>query len=138
MQALYDSHCAAALAADAAAASASASARTSTRTDVHQLELDIPRCHQYHDLINSRPAHTKLRRILRAWLVSNPAHAYWQGLDSVCAPFLALYFDHEAMAFACLQVWRLCSAVLCLLLFVFFLTAVCFALRTLTTTESVR
>lgn len=28
---------------------------------------------------------------------------YWQGLDSLCAPFLTLNFNDEAIAFACLQ-----------------------------------
>jgi TBC domain-containing protein kinase-like protein len=30
--------------------------------------------------------------ILKAWVVNNPQYVYWQGLDSLCAPFLPLNF----------------------------------------------
>ena len=38
-----------------------------------------------------------------AWVVSHPHLVYWQGLDSLCAPFAALNFNNEALAFACLS-----------------------------------
>lgn len=50
----------------------------------------------------SPQAHIKLKRILKAWVLSNPHLVYWQGLDSLCAPFLYLNFNDEARAFACL------------------------------------
>lgn len=76
---------------------------TPTATD-RQIEVDIPRCHQYHELLSSPTAHAKFKRVLKAWVLSNFGHyVYWQGLDSLCAPFLALNFNNEAMAFACLS-----------------------------------
>ena len=50
----------------------------------------------------SPQAHQKLKRILKAWVLSNRDLVYWQGLDSLCAPFLHLNFNNEAIAFACL------------------------------------
>ncbi|XP_060078808.1 TBC domain-containing protein kinase-like protein [Ylistrum balloti] len=74
---------------------------TVTSTD-RQIEVDIPRCHQYHELLSSPTAHVKFKRVLKAWVVSHPEYVYWQGLDSLCAPFLALNFTNEALAYACL------------------------------------
>lgn len=66
-----------------------------TETD-RQLDLDIPRCHQYHPCLASPQGHAKLKRILKAWVVAEKeTHVYWQGLDSLCAPFLALNFNDE-------------------------------------------
>lgn len=73
-----------------------------TPTD-RQLEVDIPRCHQYHPLLLSPQGHEKLFRVLKSWLLLNPHLVYWQGLDSLCAPFLVLHFNDEAMALACLD-----------------------------------
>ncbi|CAL1543296.1 unnamed protein product [Lymnaea stagnalis] len=75
---------------------------TPTATD-RQIEVDIPRCHQYHELLSSPTAHVKFKRVLKAWVLSNPQYVYWQGLDSLCAPFLALSFNNEAVAFACMN-----------------------------------
>ena len=61
------------------------------------------RCHQYNHLLASPEGHRKFKRILKAWVVSNPQYVYWQGLDSLCAPFLLLNFNDEALAFACLS-----------------------------------
>ena len=70
----------------------------------NKIEVDIPRCHQYHELLSSPTAHAKFKRVLKAWVLSNFGnYVYWQGLDSLCAPFLALNFNNEAMAFACLS-----------------------------------
>lgn len=70
----------------------------------HQIDLDIPRCHQYNPLLGSPEGHAKMKKILKAWVFANPDMAYWQGLDSVLAPFLALSFN-EAKAFCCLQLF---------------------------------
>ncbi|XP_071452434.1 TBC domain-containing protein kinase-like protein [Hetaerina americana] len=75
---------------------------TPTPTD-RQIEVDIPRCHQYDELLSSSEGHQKFKRILKAWVVSHPKYVYWQGLDSLCAPFLYLNFNNEALAYACLS-----------------------------------
>ncbi|XP_075464644.1 TBC domain-containing protein kinase-like protein isoform X2 [Ascaphus truei] len=68
-----------------------------------QIEVDIPRCHQYDELLSSPEGHAKFRRALKAWVVSHPNLVYWQGLDSLCAPFLYLNFNNEALAYACMS-----------------------------------
>lgn len=73
---------------------------TPTPTD-RQIEVDIPRCHQYDELLSSPTGHQKFKRILKAWVVSHLQYVYWQGLDSLCAPFLYLNFNDEALAYAC-------------------------------------
>ena len=75
---------------------------TGTTTD-RQISVDIPRCHQYNDLLASPQGHLKLTRILKTWLTkSEPQeYVYWQGLDSLAAPFVIVNFGHEARAFAC-------------------------------------
>ncbi|CAH1185880.1 unnamed protein product [Phyllotreta striolata] len=73
-----------------------------TPTD-RQIEVDIPRCHQYNELLSSTEGHKKLKRILKAWVFQNSKYVYWQGLDSLTAPFLYLNFNDEAKAFACLS-----------------------------------
>ncbi|NXA16161.1 TBCK protein, partial [Sapayoa aenigma] len=70
---------------------------------VVQIEVDIPRCHQYDELLSSPEGHAKFRRVLKAWVVSHPDLVYWQGLDSLCAPFLYLNFNNEALAYACMS-----------------------------------
>ncbi|KAK4883180.1 hypothetical protein RN001_006499 [Aquatica leii] len=75
---------------------------TPTPTD-RQIEVDIPRCHQYNELLSSGEGHKKLKRILKAWIYKNSQYVYWQGLDSLTAPFLYLNFNDEAKAFACLS-----------------------------------
>ena len=75
---------------------------TRTATD-RQIEVDIPRCHQYNSLLASPEGHRKFKRVLKAWVATNPQYVYWQGLDSLSAPFLYLNFNDEALAFACLQ-----------------------------------
>lgn len=88
-----------------------------------QIAVDIPRCHQYHTLLSSPEGHRKFRRVLKSWVVSHNHLVYWQGrasqlhtdrqtpmtdclsalvgLDSLCAPFLVLNFNNEALAYAC-------------------------------------
>ncbi|XP_076066691.1 TBC domain-containing protein kinase-like protein [Oratosquilla oratoria] len=75
---------------------------TPTLTD-RQIEVDIPRCHQYDELLSSPQGHNKFTRVLKAWVVSHPHLVYWQGLDSLCAPFLYLNFNNEALAYDCLS-----------------------------------
>ncbi|KAG8040190.1 hypothetical protein G9C98_000760 [Cotesia typhae] len=75
---------------------------TPTHTD-RQIEVDIPRCHQYSELLSSGAGHERLQRLLKAWVRNNPQYVYWQGLDSLTAPFLYLNFNNEALAFACLE-----------------------------------
>ncbi|XP_063231826.1 TBC domain-containing protein kinase-like protein [Bacillus rossius redtenbacheri] len=75
---------------------------TPTHTD-RQIEVDIPRCHQYDELLSSSEGHRKFKRVLKAWVVSHPQYVYWQGLDSLCAPFLYLNFNKEHQAYACLS-----------------------------------
>ncbi len=60
-----------------------------------QIEVDIPRCHQYDELLSSPDGHAKFKRILKAWVISHPEYVYWQGLDSLSAPFLYLNFNNE-------------------------------------------
>ena len=68
-----------------------------------QIALDVPRCHQYNDLLSSPDGQVKLKNVLRAWTKYNPHLSYWQGVDSLCAPFLVLNFNDEAKAFFCLH-----------------------------------
>lgn len=43
---------------------------------------------------------------MKCWVKANyPNLVYWQGLDSVLAPFLVLNFNDEAKAYYCLQVF---------------------------------
>ncbi|KAI8996697.1 hypothetical protein BC832DRAFT_595439 [Gaertneriomyces semiglobifer] len=64
-----------------------------------QLALDIPRCHQYNELLSSPTGHSKLKRLLRSWAAMEAdCYVYWQGLDSVCAAPLSLNFADETLA----------------------------------------
>lgn len=64
-----------------------------------QIEVDIPRCHQYDDFLSSPTGHLKLKRLLKAWVTAHPQYVYWQGLDSLTAPFLISNFNDEEKAF---------------------------------------
>jgi len=48
-----------------------------------KIEVDIPRCHQYDELLSSPVAHQKFKRILKAWVVRHTDLVYWQGNHSV-------------------------------------------------------
>jgi len=95
------------------------------------LGTDVPRCHQYNQLLSSPIGHEKLRRLLKCFIAANNKLVYWQGicckdflllfrlilnqyinqkftliiigLDSLCAPFLTLNFNDEALSFSCLH-----------------------------------
>ena len=43
-----------------------------------QIDVDIPRCHQYNHFLSSPTGHEKLRRILKAWVIDHPDLTYWQ------------------------------------------------------------
>lgn len=74
-----------------------------TRSNMISCSSDVPRCHQYNPLLASSTGHAKLRRLLKAWVADNKELVYWQGLDSLFAPFLVLNFNDEALAFACVE-----------------------------------
>ena len=46
---------------------------TANPTD-RQIEVDIPRCHQYDDLLSSPTGHLKLKRLLKAWVTAHPQY----------------------------------------------------------------
>ena len=49
-------------------------------------------CHGFYSL-----AVCRLKRVLKAWVTSHPQYVYWQGLDSLSAPFIYLNFNDEGM-----------------------------------------
>lgn len=69
-----------------------------------QISVDVPRCHQYCSQLASKEGHTKLNRILKAWVIYHEDKnlVYWQGIDSLTAPFLTLNFHYEARVFGML------------------------------------
>ncbi len=70
----------------------------------HQIDVDVPRCNARHELIGTPEGRKRLTRVLKAWVLSNPGLEYWQGLDSLSAPFVAIAWDGgEDRAFALLQ-----------------------------------
>ena len=60
-----------------------------------QLDVDLPRCHPYQWFIRSNQGRISLRRVIKAWISRHPDLVYWQGLDSIAAPFVALYCSIE-------------------------------------------
>jgi TBC domain-containing protein kinase-like protein len=46
---------------------------TPTPTD-RQIDVDIPRCHQYNELLASPTGHAKLKRLLKSWVTSHPQY----------------------------------------------------------------
>lgn len=55
-----------------------------------QLQRDIPRSHQYHPVLYSKYGKARLQQLLCAWSVATKK-PYWQGLDSICAVFIAAF-----------------------------------------------
>jgi TBC domain-containing protein kinase-like protein len=49
------------------------------------------------DLLASPEGHAKFKRILKAWVNQHQQYVYWQGLDSLTAPFLLLHFNDEGI-----------------------------------------
>ncbi|MFH4978876.1 hypothetical protein AB6A40_005585 [Gnathostoma spinigerum] len=73
------------------------------QTADRQLMVDIPRCHQYDELMASPSARSMMKRLLKTWLLSHKQYVYWQGLDSLAAPFLLLHFNNLPVAYFCLS-----------------------------------
>lgn len=65
-----------------------------------QLQVDVPRCHSYHPLMQSRRLQIGLARIVKAWSGLDKEHVYMQGLDSVAACVLCLFPHDLALSFA--------------------------------------
>jgi serine/threonine protein kinase len=70
-------------------------------TTIRQVAVDIPRCHQYHPFLSSSMGRNMLESLLKLWLQNNPQITYLQGLDSLCAVFIALYEEDEITAYSC-------------------------------------
>ena len=64
-----------------------------------QLQVDIPRCHSYHPMMQSRRIQIGLGRLLRAWALADDERVYMQGLDSVAACVLCLFPHDLALSF---------------------------------------
>uniref|UniRef100_A0A8C5X8I6 TBC1 domain containing kinase n=1 Tax=Malurus cyaneus samueli TaxID=2593467 RepID=A0A8C5X8I6_9PASS len=64
-----------------------------------QIEVDIPRCHQYDELLSSPEGHAKFRRVLKAWVVSHPNLVLLCFCLCHCIVFLIL----SALAYACMS-----------------------------------
>eukprot|EP00759_Apiculatamorpha_spiralis_P044813 PhF_6_TR41673/c1_g1_i1/m.63186/K17544/TBCK; TBC domain-containing protein kinase-like protein len=68
-----------------------------------QIQLDIPRCHQYHPMLGSAEGHRKLFDVLRSWVLHEKGKlTYWQGLDSMAATLLQHSAHNEWIAFGSL------------------------------------
>ena len=66
-----------------------------TSTD-RQIDVDIPRCHQYDPLLSSHLGHLKFKRILKSWVITHPQLVYWQGLLWVVVLCGSLLLVHAA------------------------------------------
>uniref|UniRef100_A0A1I7TRZ0 Protein kinase domain-containing protein n=1 Tax=Caenorhabditis tropicalis TaxID=1561998 RepID=A0A1I7TRZ0_9PELO len=55
-----------------------------------QLEVDIPRCHQYDSFMTTPAIQESLRKVLKGWqiITESDNYVYWQGCDSLATPFL--------------------------------------------------
>ena len=71
--------------------------------EYQQIGLDLPRCHAEHAVLASPAGFNVQNEVLRVWLAANPRYAYWQGLDSLLAPFMTVSFDAADRAFGLLQ-----------------------------------
>ncbi|KAI8332532.1 rab-GTPase-TBC domain-containing protein [Choanephora cucurbitarum] len=56
-----------------------------------QIDVDVPRCHQYNQLLASSTGHEKLRRLLKAWVYENKSLVYWQDNAPVLQEYLAVF-----------------------------------------------
>ncbi|KNC55466.1 serine/threonine protein kinase [Thecamonas trahens ATCC 50062] len=57
----------------------------------------------YDDMLATPLGHAKLTRVIKRWTAGHSVMVYWQGLDSVAAPFVRLLFHDEALAYGCLE-----------------------------------
>ncbi|KAJ1505979.1 hypothetical protein HMI55_001374 [Coelomomyces lativittatus] len=69
---------------------------------LRQLAMDLPRCHAYSPLIRSSLGQQSIQSLLMTWLKAYPHYVYWQGMDSVCAVLISLYFPHLHLAYGSL------------------------------------
>uniref|UniRef100_A0A8R1DR45 TBC domain-containing protein kinase-like protein n=1 Tax=Caenorhabditis japonica TaxID=281687 RepID=A0A8R1DR45_CAEJA len=70
-----------------------------------QLEVDIPRCHQYDSFMTTPAVQESLRKVLKGWqIITEPDnYVYWQGCDSLATPFLLTNIDKPHLAYACFK-----------------------------------
>ena len=58
-----------------------------------QIDVDLPRCHQENAILASAEGQTCLGLVLEAWLLTHSqSSVYCQGLDSLAAPFVILFY----------------------------------------------
>ena len=58
-----------------------------------QIDVDLPRCHQENAILASAEGQACLRFVLEAWLETYAqSNDYCQGLDSLAAPFVTMFF----------------------------------------------
>ncbi|KAI7847651.1 hypothetical protein BDC45DRAFT_451527 [Circinella umbellata] len=60
-------------------------------TSDRQIDVDVPRCHQYNQLLASSAGHEKLRRLLKSWVSSNKKWVYWQDNSAVLQDYFAVF-----------------------------------------------
>ncbi|CAI2355667.1 unnamed protein product [Caenorhabditis sp. 36 PRJEB53466] len=71
-----------------------------------QLDVDLPRCHQYDRNMTTPHVQDSLRKIIKGWLlIPGCEHVYWQGCDSLASPFLLTHLDDLETALACFDVF---------------------------------
>lgn len=75
-----------------------------------QIEVDIPRCHQYDELLSSPQGHIKFRRVLKAWVVSHPDLVYWQGQSPSFSRFHFLVLSFLYFCFSIANAIPCCSS----------------------------
>ncbi|OAF67949.1 hypothetical protein A3Q56_04326, partial [Intoshia linei] len=68
-----------------------------------QLAVDLPRCHKYYSLLNNNIGREKIRQVILKWISSDQKNVYWQGLDSICAPFVVLNYNRLDLALVCIE-----------------------------------
>ncbi|UMM19121.1 hypothetical protein L5515_014870 [Caenorhabditis briggsae] len=70
-----------------------------------QLEVDIPRCHQYDSFMTTPAVQESLRKVLKGWqiITESDNYVYWQGCDSLATPFLLANMSKPYVAYACFK-----------------------------------
>ncbi|KAF1765935.1 hypothetical protein GCK72_005888 [Caenorhabditis remanei] len=70
-----------------------------------QLEVDIPRCHQYDSFMTTPAIQESLRKVLKGWqiITESDNYVYWQGCDSLATPFLLANMSKPHVAYACFK-----------------------------------
>ena len=67
------------------------------------MQADLSRCHAVDTLIGSAPGRLKLSQLLLALLVSEPKFSYIQGMDSLAAVCLKLFYSSPPRALLLLR-----------------------------------